>query len=104
MPGEPLPFRSARRERSGPRTRDIKEWVRAAACAPDDATIMVSELSCSEPGCPPFEVVMAVLRTGESPVQKKLHMRLADLSQEDVTRAWTSGDDDHHQDQHETKE
>ena len=34
------------------RTRQIKEWVRELL-APDDAvTVVVSELTCREPGCP----------------------------------------------------
>jgi hypothetical protein len=51
----------------GPQVRDVKRWVRQAAGAPEEATIMVSELSCSEPGCPPYEVVTAVLVPGEPP-------------------------------------
>jgi hypothetical protein len=79
----------------------VKEWVRAAAGAPDDATIVVTELACSEPGCPPYEVVMAVLRPGTPPVQKKLHKRLAELSREEVTRLWEQGDGDGDGDHHE---
>ena len=81
--------------------RDVKEWVRSAAGAPDDAAIVVTELSCSEPGCPPFEVVMAVLRSGEPPVQRKVHKRLAELSRDEVTHLWETSPGDH---QHQTKE
>ncbi|HVY38348.1 MAG TPA: hypothetical protein VHM31_10435, partial [Polyangia bacterium] len=67
------------------------------AGAPEDATIVVTELACSEPGCPPYEVVMAVLRPGGiPPVQKKLHKRLAELSRPEVTRLWQAGEGDHH--------
>jgi hypothetical protein len=83
--------------RQGPKVREVKEWVREAAGAPEDATIMVSELSCSEPGCPPYEVVMAVLRAGQPPVQRKLHKRLAELSRQDVTGSWAHGGAENHQ-------
>jgi hypothetical protein len=112
MGDQPLRFGLSAREPGGPRARDVKAWVRAAAGAPEDATIVVTELACSEPGCPPYEVVMAVLRPGAPPVQKKLHKRLAELSRAEVTRLWQEGEGesdgegererDHHQ--HHTEE
>lgn len=93
----------ARRGAAGPRVREVKDWVRAAARAGEDATILVTELACSEPGCPPFEVVMAVMRPGRPPLQRKLHKRLAELSTEDVTRLWAGGDASH-EDDHERQE
>ena len=96
MGDRPLRFGLSDREPGGPRARDVKAWVQAAAGAPEDATIVVTELACSEPGCPPYEVVMAVLRPGTPPLQKKLHKRLAELSHEEVTRLWQVGDGDHH--------
>ena len=103
MRDQPARFGSSRpREGDGAtRARDVKEWVRAAARAPDDAAIMVSELTCSEPGCPPFEVVMAILSPGRPPVQKKLHKRIAELSRDEVVHLWETGEGDH---QHETNE
>jgi hypothetical protein len=77
-------------------TRDIKQWVRQATRAPDEATIVVSELSCSEPGCPPYEVVMAVLIPGQPPLQKKSHRRLAELTEAEVLRLWQAPDDHEH--------
>jgi hypothetical protein len=110
MGDQPLRFGLSAREPGGPRARDVKAWVRSAAGAPEEATIIVTELACSEPGCPPYEVVMAVLRPGAPPVQKKLHKRLAELSRAEVTRLWQEGDGesdgegerDHHQ--HHTEE
>jgi hypothetical protein len=84
---------------SGPRARDVKAWVREAARVPEDATVLVTELSCSEPGCPPYEVVMAILAEGAPPLQKKLHKRLADLSRDEVVALWSGqadDRDDHH--------
>jgi len=39
----------------------VKGWVRAALLLDVDATVLVSELACTEPGCPPVETVIAVL-------------------------------------------
>jgi hypothetical protein len=86
----PLPFGGAARPPGGPPVREVKEWVRRAAGATDDATIVVSELTCSEPGCPPYEVVMAILTPGEPPLQKRLHLRLVELTEIDVVRLWSS--------------
>jgi hypothetical protein len=81
------------------RVREVKDWVRAASGVGEDVTIMVSELSCSEPGCPPYEVVMAVLRPGQPPIQRKLHQRLMELSREDVSALWAPGAmPEHHHD------
>jgi len=101
MSDQPLRFGPPRRQEGAPRARDVKAWVREASGAPDDATIVVTELACSEPGCPPFEVVTAVLRSGAPPVQRKLHKRLAELSRDEVIHLWEAGAGDH---QHETKE
>jgi hypothetical protein len=98
MPDRSSPFRQAASAASpgGTRARDVKEWMREATGAGEDATLMVSELACSEPGCPPYEVVMAVLRPGAGPLHKKLHMRLAELTRDTVRQLWLTGDGDHH--------
>jgi nitrate reductase delta subunit len=33
----------------------VREWTRARFKLTDDETIMVSEIACSVPGCPPIE-------------------------------------------------
>jgi hypothetical protein len=62
----------------------IKQWVAAAFDLADDVTIMVTELRCSEPGCPPLETVIAVLRPGQAPIQHKLHKAAVDVTEYDV--------------------
>jgi hypothetical protein len=39
----------------------IKSWARASWGLDEEATVMVTELECREPGCPPIETVIAVL-------------------------------------------
>ncbi len=37
----------------------VRDWTRARFKLPDDATILVSELTCTTPGCPPIDTVVA---------------------------------------------
>lgn len=62
----------------------IKSWVAEALALPDDVTVMVTELRCSEPGCPPLETVIAVLYEGQQPEQRKLHKASSELTADDI--------------------
>ncbi|MFV9503409.1 MAG: hypothetical protein AB4911_02470 [Oscillochloridaceae bacterium umkhey_bin13] len=62
----------------------IKAWVAEALALSDDVTVMVSELRCAEPGCPPLETVLAVLRPGQPPEQRKLPKATAELTATDI--------------------
>jgi hypothetical protein len=61
----------------------IKAWAWDAFAADEGATVMVSELRCTEPGCPPLETVIALLGA-DGTRQFKLHKALADVTQSDV--------------------
>jgi len=51
----------------------------------EDETVMVAELRCSEPGCPPVETSISAL--GESGTrQRKVHKPVAEVTREDVAR------------------
>jgi hypothetical protein len=75
--------------------REIKNWVRAAAGVPGETPVMVTELACSEPDCPPFEVVMAVFPEDGPRRQRKLPCALAQIDQPKVEAAWTDADTEH---------
>jgi hypothetical protein len=62
----------------------IKGWVSEALALPDDVTVMVTELRCSEPGCPPLETLIAVLRPSAPPEQRKLHKTAAEITADDI--------------------
>jgi hypothetical protein len=49
---------------------------------------MVNELACYEPGCPPIETVVALLRQGEPPWQVKVHKAVVDISDDDLLAAF----------------
>jgi hypothetical protein len=73
------------RAKAGPaRTQEIKQWVRDVFQLSDDATVMVTELQCSEPGCPPLETVIAILKAANARTQHKLHKPLAEVTHADV--------------------
>ena len=72
--------------------RKVKQWVRQASHACEGDTILVTELACSEPGCPPFEVLMAVLSEGGKRRQRKLHLPLVDVSEAHVIATWQSAE------------
>jgi hypothetical protein len=62
----------------------VKGWVAETLGLPDDVTVMVTELRCAEPGCPPLETVIAVMRPGAAPEQRKLHKATADITADDI--------------------
>ena len=66
--------------------RRIKEWVRELLAPGDDITILVSELSCSEPGCPPIETVIALFQGRDSTTKFKIHRPSAEVTREDIAR------------------
>jgi hypothetical protein len=75
---------SPRPGRAPGRTTEIKAWTTEALGLTDDVAVMVTELRCTEPGCPPLETIVAVLG-GDGPTrQYKIHKRLDDVTREDV--------------------
>ena len=69
------------------RILEIKQWAMEAFRLPADVSVMVTELRCSEPGCPPLETVIAILDTPGRPRQFKIHKAVADVSRDDVVNA-----------------
>jgi hypothetical protein len=75
---------SPRPGRAPGRTTEIKAWTAEVLDLTDDVAVMVTELRCNEPGCPPLETVVAVM-DGHGPTrQYKFHKPLADVTREDV--------------------
>jgi len=68
--------------------QQIKAWVTANLS--DDvvgAQILVTELECSEPGCPPKETVIALLASGAPARQYKVFKPLGEITETDVVFA-----------------
>jgi hypothetical protein len=67
--------------------RRVKAWVSSYARAQEGDVVMVTELQCTEEGCPPIETVLALLRRGEEPRKWKVHKAIALVTEEDVCAA-----------------
>lgn len=74
------------RSKSNPvHTQEIKKWVRDIFQLSEDITVMVTELQCSEPGCPPLETVIAIMGVGHNnKSQHKLHKAIHEVTVEDI--------------------
>jgi hypothetical protein len=60
------------RRSNGPALRRVKAWAEQALRLSDDSTVMVTELRCSEEGCPPVETIIAVVGGPEKQRQAKV--------------------------------
>ncbi len=64
----------------------VKQWALRILELPEDVALLVTELQCSEPGCPPLETVIAVLDPPGQQRQFKIHQAINEVSFEDVER------------------
>ena len=65
----------------------IQTWVRKQLALSEEVAVMVTELRCSEPGCPPLETMIAIL---EGPGQRrvlKIHKQMAEVTGDDIALA-----------------
>lgn len=74
--------------------RQLKDTVRQLLDLDDDSAVVVRQLTCTEPGCPPVETVVAVLPMDGDARRWTLH-RPADQITEDDLRAALITDQSH---------
>lgn len=65
----------------------VRDWTRARFALTDDETVMVSEVACSVPGCPPIETHL-VFWTGAGRHHFKIFKPLADVIEDDLPPAF----------------
>jgi len=68
--------------------KQIREWV--VACLSDfsaQVQVLVTELECAEPGCPPKETVIALIYPNIAPRQFKVLKAITDVTEADVSKA-----------------
>jgi len=65
----------------------VKEWVRTRFKLAPDVAILVSEVACNLPGCPPLETAVAFWE-GESRHHFKMFKRVAEVAYDDLPYAW----------------
>lgn len=82
----------------------IKSWARSAWSLPEETTVMVTELECREPGCPPIETVIAFLEGPGKTTQFKIHKTTDEVTQQDVQAMALDGDHHHADRSHDVSE
>src|ERR1700676_241201 len=65
----------------------VRDWTRTRFALIDDETVMVSEVACGVPGCPPVETHL-VFWTGAGRHHFKIFKPLADVTQDDLPPAF----------------
>lgn len=66
----------------------VREWTRARFKLAEDATILVSEVVCGLPGCPPLETVVAFWTEGDTRHHFKVFKRVAEVVPDDLPPTW----------------
>ncbi len=79
----------ARNERvDGRAIARVREWTRARFALGDDVTVMVAELACTVPGCPPRETVVAFWTAPDRRHHFKIFKPAAEIVSDDLPPAW----------------
>ncbi len=76
-----------------PHVRKIREFVREITLDAE-TNIVVTELACLEPGCPPIETAIVIM--GKKSATYKIEKEMKDVNLEDVRRVLSSGNDHSH--------
>ena len=66
----------------------VREWTRARFDLPEDAAILVSEVACGLPGCPPLETVVAFWTADATRHQFKIFKSVQGVVADDLPYAW----------------
>ncbi len=66
----------------------VKEWVRVRFALPDDAAIMVAEVNCQVPGCPPVETAVVFWTDVGDRHQFKIFKPVQQVIEDDLPPAW----------------
>ncbi|MGK5530436.1 hypothetical protein [Streptomyces sp. URMC 129] len=62
----------------------LKQTVRHLLGLDDDTAVVIQQLACAEPGCPPLETVIAVLPPGGPARRWTLHRPVEQVTDDDV--------------------
>ncbi len=66
----------------------VQGWTRKRFGLDEYAAVLVSEISCAVPGCPPLETVIAFWSDGDRRHHFKLFKPVADVFLDDLPYAW----------------
>jgi len=65
----------------------VREWVRQRFKLAEDTAILVSEVACNLPGCPPLETAVAFW-SGDKRHHFKLFKKVAEVAFDDLPFGW----------------
>jgi nitrate reductase delta subunit len=82
-----MKMRPLSKRQDGPALDRLRDWTRARFALADDATVMVSEVTCAVPGCPPVES-HAVFWTPLGRHHFKLFKPIAEVTEDDLPPAF----------------
>ena len=71
----------------GAAAEQVRDWTRERFGLPPDSTIMVAEVTCAVPGCPPLETVVAFW-VEATRHHFKVFKPIAEVSEDDLPPAW----------------
>jgi hypothetical protein len=90
----PAPFDMMRLRKAGPghdaAVDRVRDWTRARFALTADETMMVSEMACGVPGCPPIETHL-VFWTAAGRHHFKIFKPLAEVVEDDLPPAFMKG-------------
>ena len=66
----------------------VREWTRARFKLAQDAPILVSEVACGLPGCPPLEIVVVFWIDGDTRHHFKVFKRVEEVVPNDLPPIW----------------
>jgi len=66
----------------------VKEWTRLRFKLGEDAVILVAEIACALPGCPPIETVVAFWTDSDTRHHFKLFKPVAEVIEDDLPPTW----------------
>ena len=82
-----LGFSKKRAGDNGAAADRVRDWARTRFALTDEETVMVSEVACGIPGCPPIETHL-VFWTGAGRHHFKIFKPLADVIEDDLPPAF----------------
>jgi nitrate reductase delta subunit len=86
---KPATFGFVRKEASDDATAErVRAWTRARFALGEEETVMVAEVACAVPGCPPLETVIAFWTEGDRRHHFKVFKPLPEVSEDDLPPAW----------------
>lgn len=65
----------------------VREWTRERFVLGEETAIMVAEVACNLPGCPPLETVIAFW-SGERRHHTKVFKPVAEVTEDDLPPRW----------------